>query len=136
MKAGPVLETVLYANDLKAAEEFYSSLLGLETVSRKEGRQVFFRCGDSMLLIFDPCATSVSPAKDQLPVPVHGANGSGHLCFGATGDEIVAWIEKLTEAGIEIESDFVWPQGGRSIYFRDPAGNSIEFAEPVIWGFS
>ncbi|MGN6582964.1 MAG: glyoxalase/bleomycin resistance/extradiol dioxygenase family protein, partial [Rhizobiaceae bacterium] len=24
--------------------------------------------------------------------------------------------------------------GGRSIYFRDPAGNSIEFAEPRIWG--
>jgi len=29
--------------------------------------------------------------------------------------------------------DFEWPQGGRSIYFRDPAGNSLEFAEPRIW---
>ncbi|TIX39705.1 MAG: glyoxalase/bleomycin resistance/extradiol dioxygenase family protein, partial [Mesorhizobium sp.] len=26
------------------------------------------------------------------------------------------------------------PQGGRSIYIRDPSGNSIEFAEPRIWG--
>ncbi|TIR45476.1 MAG: glyoxalase/bleomycin resistance/extradiol dioxygenase family protein, partial [Mesorhizobium sp.] len=25
-------------------------------------------------------------------------------------------------------------QGGRSIYIRDPSGNSIEFAEPRIWG--
>jgi catechol 2,3-dioxygenase-like lactoylglutathione lyase family enzyme len=24
--------------------------------------------------------------------------------------------------------------GGRSIYFRDPSGNSLEFAEPRIWG--
>ena len=135
MKAGQVLETVLYADDLEAAEEFYSNVLGLKAVSRKRGRQVFFRCGDAMLLIFNPSATSVSPANDQLPVPVHGAKGSGHLCFSASGDEIDVWIEKLTASGVEIESDFEWPQGGRSVYFRDPAGNSIEFAEPKIWGF-
>ncbi len=34
-----------------------------------------------------------------------------------------------------IESEFEWPQGGHSIYIRDPSGNSIEFAEPRIWGF-
>ena len=32
-----------------------------------------------------------------------------------------------------IEADFEWPGGGRSIYFRDPAGNCLEFAEPRIW---
>ena len=37
-------------------------------------------------------------------------------------------------AGIAIEADFEWPGGGRSIYFRDPAGNCLEFAEPRIWG--
>ena len=41
---------------------------------------------------------------------------------------------RLTEAGVGIETEFEWPQGGRSIYVRDPAGNSIEFAEPRIWG--
>lgn len=35
-----------------------------------------------------------------------------------------------------IEADFFWPNGARSIYFRDPSGNSIEFAEPSIWGLS
>jgi hypothetical protein len=34
---------------------------------------------------------------------------------------------------VAIESDFAWPGGGRSLYFRDPAGNSLEFAEPAIW---
>jgi catechol 2,3-dioxygenase-like lactoylglutathione lyase family enzyme len=34
---------------------------------------------------------------------------------------------------VEIEADFHWPAGGRSIYFRDPSGNSLEFAEPKIW---
>ena len=36
--------------------------------------------------------------------------------------------------GVTIEADFDWPDGGRSIYFRDPAGNCLEFAEPRIWG--
>ena len=35
--------------------------------------------------------------------------------------------------GVAIEADFEWPGGGRSIYFRDPAGNCLEFAEPRIW---
>ena len=34
---------------------------------------------------------------------------------------------------IAIEADFTWPGGGRSIYFRDPAGNCLELAEPAIW---
>ena len=48
--------------------------------------------------------------------------------------QIVAWRAHLEAKGIAIEADFEWPGGGRSIYFRDPAGNAIEFAEPRIWG--
>ncbi|MCB1424836.1 MAG: glyoxalase/bleomycin resistance/extradiol dioxygenase family protein, partial [Notoacmeibacter sp.] len=44
------------------------------------------------------------------------------------------WRAHLQDHGIGIEADFRWPNGARSIYFRDPAGNSIEFAEPSIWG--
>ncbi len=39
------------------------------------------------------------------------------------------------KAGVAIEAEFAWPRGGRSIYFRDPSGNSLEFANPSIWGF-
>jgi catechol 2,3-dioxygenase-like lactoylglutathione lyase family enzyme len=56
------------------------------------------------------------------------------VCFAATSEEIAAWRSRLEAAGHGIEADFEWPQGGRSIYFRDPAGNSVEFAEPRIWG--
>ena len=69
-----------------------------------------------------------------MPVPPHGTQGPGHVCFAASAAEIDAWATRLGQAGIEIEEDFEWPQGGRSIYFRDPAGNSLEFAEPRIWG--
>jgi catechol 2,3-dioxygenase-like lactoylglutathione lyase family enzyme len=128
-----ILETVLYAADLDAAERFYGGLLGLERVARVNGRHVFFRCGEQVLLIFNAAATLKPPPPHAMPVPPHGATGPGHLCFSASRAEIREWKAKLEGAGVAIEAEFDWPQGGRSIYFRDPAGNSLEFAEPRIW---
>ena len=129
-----ILETVLYAPDLDVIEGFYRDLLGLELFTKAPGRHLFYRCGNQVLLIFDPAATK-QIAATGIPVPTHGADGAGHLCFRASAAEIDDWHDHLTANGVEIEMDFEWPQGGRSIYFRDPAGNSIEFAEPRIWGF-
>ena len=131
-----ILETVLYAENLDQAEAFYEGILGLEKVHRDPKRQVFFRCGNSMLLIFNPVETRRPYASGKLAIPSHGAEGEGHVCFRATHDEIDAWRSRLEEAGVEIESDFEWPGGGRSLYFRDPSGNSVEFAEPRIWELS
>jgi catechol 2,3-dioxygenase-like lactoylglutathione lyase family enzyme len=132
-----ILETVIYAVDLDAAETFYADVLDMVPFSKLGGRQLFYRCGDQVLLIFNPHATVVPPPADaKLPVPPHGATGEGHVCFRASADEIDGWKQRLEAVGVAIEADFVWPSGGRSIYFRDPAGNCLEFAEPKIWGLS
>jgi catechol 2,3-dioxygenase-like lactoylglutathione lyase family enzyme len=133
MRPAGILETVLYVDDLDAAADFYGRVLGLDLVSRVVGRQVFFRCGTQMLLLFEPNATARPAAPGALPVPTHGAKGPGHVCFRASGEEIERWRKHLADAGVTIEADFEWPAGGRSIYFRDPAGNSLEIAEPRIW---
>lgn len=129
-----ILETALYADDLDAAERFYVEILGFSVHGRIAGRHVFFKCGNQMLLLFNPTVTRVTSSSVTLPVPAHGATGAGHVCFRADAAEIERWKAHLTRKGIAIEADFVWPSGGRSIYFRDPAGNSVEFAEPRIWG--
>lgn len=135
MAPSGILESALYAEDLDAAEGFYRDVLGLERISRVGDRHVFFRCGDGVLLIFNPAETVKPPAPDaKLPVPPHGMRGEGHVCFRANEEEIDSWKMRLAGHGVEIESEFEWPRGGRSIYFRDPAGNSIEFANPKIWG--
>ncbi|PAP97032.1 VOC family protein [Mesorhizobium wenxiniae] len=135
MTPSAILESALYVTDLNAAEEFYSGVLGLDLLGKVDGRHLFFRCGDGVLLVFNAEATKVPPAPDaRLKVPPHGAVGDGHLCFAASADEIVRWRAHLAAKKIAIESEFEWPQGGRSIYIRDPSGNSIEFAEPRIWG--
>jgi catechol 2,3-dioxygenase-like lactoylglutathione lyase family enzyme len=130
-----ILETAIYARDLDAAEEFYGGVLALEKISRVKDRHVFYRCGNSVLLVFNPDETVKPPPPDaKLPVPPHGATGDGHVCFSASEEEIDRWKAHFAQAGIPIESEFEWPQGGRSIYLRDPAGNSVEFANPSIWG--
>jgi len=135
MRPSAILESALYVTDLAAAEAFYADLLGLDPLGKVEGRHVFFHCGDGVLLLFNAEATKVPPAPDaRLKVPPHGTVGDGHLCFTASADEIAQWREHLAAKKIAIESEFEWPQGGRSIYIRDPSGNSIEFAEPRIWG--
>ncbi|TIM26286.1 MAG: glyoxalase/bleomycin resistance/extradiol dioxygenase family protein [Mesorhizobium sp.] len=135
MTPSAILESALYVTDLDAAEKFYTDVLGLDLLGKVDGRHLFFRCGDGVLLIFNAEATKVPPAPDaRLKVPSHGTVGDGHLCFAASADEIVRWKAHLERKKIAIESEFEWPQGGRSIYIRDPSGNSIEFAEPRIWG--
>lgn len=143
MTPSGILESALYVDDLDRAEAFYGGVLGLERIARVEGRHVFFRCGDGVLLLFNAQATVKPPAPDaKLPVPPHGATGDGHLCFRATAQEIDRFRAHLERNGVAIEADFHWPargdepSGGRSIYFRDPAGNSLEIAEPRIWGLA
>src|SRR5882724_5582696 len=129
MQPSGIFETVLYADDLAAAERFYHDALGLEVIER--GNLVAaFRCRGGVLLVFDPRKSAV-PGRD---VPSHGTSGAGHVAFAAKPENIDAWRLQLREAGIPIEQEIEWPQGGRSIYFRDPAGNVIELAPPTLWG--
>jgi catechol 2,3-dioxygenase-like lactoylglutathione lyase family enzyme len=133
MKPTAILESALYVVDLAAAKAFYGGVIGLELLGEVEGRHVFFRVGAGVLLLFDPGATEVPSTNPALPVPVHGARGAGHVCFAASREEIAAWRERFVQAGVGIEVEFDWPNGARSLYVRDPAGNSVEFAEPRLW---
>ncbi len=130
-----VLETCLYADDLAAAERFYAGIIGLEVYARQAGRHVFFRCGRGMLLVFDPGATQrgqeIAGERGQLR---HGAVGAGHVAFRVEEAALGSWRERLGGAGIQLEAEVRWPKGGRSLYLRDPAGNSVELATPAVWG--
>ncbi len=129
MRPSRIFETVLYAEDLGAAERFYRDAVGVEVIGRGD-LAVVFRCGGGVLLIFDP-RKSRAPGRD---VPSHGTSGAGHVAFATKPDDLSAWQKQLREAGIPIELEMDWEEGGRSIYFRDPAGNVVELAPPTLWG--
>ncbi len=123
-----VLEACLYVDDLEVNERFYREVLGLSLMTRRAGVHSFFKLDGGMVLLFQP-DSSGTPRE----IPSHGTEGPGHLCFAVNNDELPAWRSHLEAHGVEIEHEHLWPTGGHSIYFRDPAGNSLEFASPRIW---
>ena len=130
MHVNEVLETCLYADDLGVAEKFYREVLGLRFVLREEGRHVFLRSGRGMVLLFR--AEETLRADSHLPQ--HGSHGPTHVAFAVPAASLDEWVSWLREHRVEIERDHPWPNGARSLYFRDPAGNSLELASPRLWG--
>lgn len=126
-----VLESCLYANDLVAAEAFYHDVLDLAVYARVAQRHVFFRCGQGMFLVFNPQRTAIATGS----VPTHGASGPGHVAFAIAATALPLWRQRLQAHGVTIETEIAWPGGGYSLYFRDPAGNSVELATPQTWAY-
>ncbi len=131
---GGVFESALYVNDLEEAEKFYSGVLGLPKIFSVPGRQLVFRNQDSIVLVFNPAHTE----REQIVInggviPFHGTRGAGHVAFRVAHEELETWRRYFRAAGVAIESEVSWPNGAHSIYFRDPAGNSLELATPDIW---
>lgn len=123
-----VHETVLYADDVPALASFYAEVVGLTRIEPPDEHSAAFRLGDgNVLLVFDPRRTS-EPGRF---VPEHGARGQGHTAFRV--DELDELAQQLRMHDVEIEREITWPLGGRSVYFRDPAGNSVEYVEGEIW---
>ncbi|MEO0223069.1 MAG: VOC family protein [candidate division WOR-3 bacterium] len=126
-----VIEACLYVSDIDKAEEFYTNLLGVKPFAKAKNRHVFYKLENCMFLIFNPEYTKIGG-----DVPPHGYYGHGHIAFAVSDGEIELWKEKIKSLGIEIEAEVLWPSGGKSVYIRDPFGNSVEFITPEAWGFN
>lgn len=124
-----ILETCLYVDDLDAATRFYAHVMGLELISRRDDRHLFLRLGESMLLLFLPEASSEATSE----LPTHGTQGAGHIAFHVPPQRLDDWRRRLEECQVPIEQVVDWPNGARSLYFRDPAGNSLELASRGLW---
>lgn len=130
MKILAVVETAIYVDDLNAAEDFYHGVLGLDVIAKEANRHVFFRVGEfNVLLTFIANTTAMGGN-----LPPHGATGPGHFALGIETSSFDAWRQHLAAHGVPIETEIEWPSGGRSIYVRDPADNSVELITPGVWG--
>lgn len=128
-----VLETSLYVTDVDRALSFYKEVLGLREIpdthfANGRGAALQVGSGPSVLLLFCAEVTSI-----EGPIPAHGAIGAGHAAFRVEPGELPAWRERLSEHGVPIEREFAFGDNPPSIYFRDPDGNSLEFAVSSIW---
>ena len=65
-------------------------------------------------------------------IPPHDGGGEQHFAFGVPAEAFADWMAVLGEKGIAIESVIDWPQGGRSLYFRDPDRLLVELVTPAV----
>lgn len=130
MQCLQIKETSIYVNDLERTEAFYHQLLGFPVIVRSEGRHVFFRTGNNLLLCFLAEVTSKDPN-----LPPHYAIGQIHLAFEVPGEAYESTKREIRNAGIPIEHEQHWHQDYYSFYFRDPDHHSLEILPSGMWGF-
>ena len=128
-----VVETALYFDELPRATAFYRDVLGLR-VMNEGARLVSIDAGQrTVLLLFKRGATREGFRWPEGHIPPHDGTGPAHVALGVGREHLDAWDRRLTSLGIEIESRVTWTMGGRSIYFRDPEGHSLELVTPGTW---
>ncbi|HZH65486.1 MAG TPA: VOC family protein [Flavisolibacter sp.] len=128
MNISRIKETCLYISNLEKAKEFYTGKLGLPVISFVEGRHIFFRAGQSVLLCFIAEIT-----EKELILPPHGARGSIHFAFEVAADEYEASLQKIQAAAIPVLHQHCWKNGLRSFYFHDPDAHLVEIIEEGVW---
>ncbi len=128
-----VLETALYVEDLDRAVEFYERVIGLSVLSRGDRLAAMDVGEGTVLLLFLRGATASGVSFEGGRIPPHDGAGPAHFAFAIVSGELDSWRGHLATEGVEIESEVSWGRGGKSIYFRDPDGHSVELATPGIW---
>ncbi len=123
-----IKETSLYVADLARSLHFYQQLLGLPVISREEGRHVFLRAGQSVLLLFNAART-----HQDASLPPHGGYGHLHLAFEVDPDAYDRCKDTLRGAGIPIIHEHHWRGAIGSFYVHDPDGHVLEIVPTGMW---
>lgn len=133
LKPRRVLETAHYCDDLATVAAFYERLLDPTVLLRSE-RLVALDIGHGSVLLLFQKGESIKPlGTPHGIIPGHDGTPGGHLAFAVDRDDLDSWEKQLAAQGIAIESRVTWERGGRSLYFRDPEGRSVELATPGTW---
>lgn len=128
-----LLETSLYASDLKRTVAFYRNLFGFRTLVESPRLVAFEVAGRHVLLVFQAGATEADVRDDRGTIPGHDGRGRLHLALSIAARECDAWRERLAAQGVPLVGEYRWARGGTSLYFRDPDGALVELATPGLW---
>ncbi len=128
-----VLETALYVDDMTRAVAFYRDVLGLRPMGGNERLTPMDAGASTVLLLFRRGASAEGVAFPDGWIPPHDGHGPVHMAFAIDEAEFDAWQAHLADHAVALEAVNRWDRGGRSMYFRDPDGHSVELATPGLW---
>ncbi len=120
-QAPPLIYTCLITKDLKQLTEFYEHVLQTKALTPAD-RYVEFPTSAGTLAIFDSAAQ-----EEYIPGSAQaGQNKSAILEFNvANVDQEYARLQGMVRTWVKPPTTQSW--GTRSIYFRDPDGNLVDF---------
>jgi catechol-2,3-dioxygenase len=133
LKFRKIVETCIYSYELEKMKNFYVNTIGLRLIAEEKGRHIFLKVGKSMLLIFNPKNTII---KSNNEFPIHGVitpPAIVHFALEIEEGDYENSKNMLDQNNIEIEKEITWKKGTKSIYFRDPVGNLVEFITRNSW---
>jgi len=114
-------------NDVDAAVEFYTQLLGFNLEVRPAPGFAILSQGDLRLLLNAP--TGPGGAAQPMPDGRKPEPGGWNRIQLQVSD-LAREVETLRKAGAHFRNDIVTGFGGKQILLDDPSGNPIELAEP------
>jgi catechol 2,3-dioxygenase-like lactoylglutathione lyase family enzyme len=128
-----LLETSVYARDLKRTAAFYRDLIGFRTLVDSPRLVAFDVAARSVLLVFQAGSTEDDVVEARGRIPGHDGGGRPHLALSIASEDLETWRKRLAERGVDIVGEYRWPRGGTSVYLRDPDGALVELATPGLW---
>ncbi|MEO8027319.1 MAG: VOC family protein [Bryobacteraceae bacterium] len=130
-----VAESSLYVENVARTRDFFVRVFGFEVLDvEATGRFAAFAVAPgSVLLVFRKGSTTSPVTFAGGTIPAHDGHGNLHFAFSIDADAYEDWKQRLSDNEVAIESEVVWPKGGRSIYFRDPDGHLGELITPGVW---
>jgi catechol 2,3-dioxygenase-like lactoylglutathione lyase family enzyme len=123
--APTLINTCLITNDVERLAAFYAQVLNMKP-RRVDATYVDFPTGTGVLALFAAEAQEKYIPGSAMP----GQNHSAILEFKVTDvDQEYARLHDLVKHWVKQPTTQPW--GTRSIYFRDPDGNLVDFFAPV-----
>jgi catechol 2,3-dioxygenase-like lactoylglutathione lyase family enzyme len=120
-----LINTCLITNDVERLAAFYAQVLNMKP-HKVDATYVDFRTGTAVLALFAAEAQEKYIPGSAMP----GQNHSAILEFKVTDvDQEYARLHDLVKQWVKEPTTQPW--GTRSIYFRDPDGNLVDFFAPV-----
>ena len=112
--------TVIFVRDMTAMRRFYEEVLGFPLLREFTG-WFEYQLGNNTLALARPSRT----AKDA---PVPQGTAALQLAFKVALPEVDACADELVRRGVDLLSPPTnQPFGHRTVFFRDPDGNLLEF---------
>jgi catechol 2,3-dioxygenase-like lactoylglutathione lyase family enzyme len=128
-----ILETCLHVADLPRSIDFYRGLFSWPLLASDVRFAALAVADKQVLLLFLKGASEHDMPIAGGVIPGHGGDGRLHVAFAIPAADLAAWKRRLAEQSIALASTVRWPEGGTSLYFRDPDGHLVELATPGIW---